>query len=168
MTKQYGHYGFPSDPIADCSIRLIHVALELCEIICNGVYNFSWIIGIPCAISSMNALFDKKGQINILGKFPSDSNARNITHICEFSNAVLRHAIRMLPGINEKTQSHIFTSGPGSLPSVLSRDQHENLCVFSYCHERPPDWTIVCTVLHVPVDRGIYIYRYVISTKILA
>ena len=59
MTKHYGRYGFPSDPIADWSIRLIHVALELCEITFNGVYNFSWIIAIPCGISSMNALFDK-------------------------------------------------------------------------------------------------------------
>ena len=38
--------------------------------------------------------------------------------------------------------------------------------LFSYCKELPSDWTVVSTVFHVPVDRGIY--RYVISTKILA
>ena len=131
MTKHYGRYGFPPDPIGDCSIRLIHVALELCEITCNGVYNFSWIIGIPSAISSMNTLFDKKTRlINILDKFPSDSNARNITHNCEFSNAVLGHAIRMFPGINEKTPSYLFSSGPGSLPSVLSRSTWKLMCFF--------------------------------------
>ena len=62
----------------------------------------------------MNALFDKKRWINILGKFPSDNNARNITHYYEFSDAVLRHAIRKLTGMNEKTQSYIFTLVPGS------------------------------------------------------
>ena len=130
MTRHYGRYGFPSDLIGDCSIRLIHVALELCEITCNGVYHFSRIIGIPCAIIGI----------------PCASNARNITHNCEFSNAVLRHAIRMLPGINEKTQSYIFTSGPGSLPSVLSVRIHMKIDgFFSYCHERPSDWTIVCS-----------------------
>ena len=149
MTKHYGRYGFPSDPIADCSIRLIHVALELCEITCNGVYNFSWIIGIPCAISSMNALFDKKRQVNILGKFPSDSNTRNITHNCEF-NAVLRQANRMLPGINEKTQSHIFTSGPGSLPSVLSRSTWKFMCFFliaTNAHQIEPLYAQFCMFL---------------------
>ena len=57
----------------------------------------------------MNANFDEKLQINVLGKFPSDSNARNITLNCEFSNTMLGHAIRMLRGMNEKTQSNIFT-----------------------------------------------------------
>ena len=167
MTKHYGCYGFPSDPIADCSIRLIHVALELCEITCNGVYNFSWIIDIPCVISSMNALFDKKRQINILGKFPSDNNARNITHNCEFSNAVLRHTIRMLPGINEKTQSHILRRVLEVCPAS-SPDQHENICVFfSYCHnarQTEPLYAQFCMFLLA----GEYIYRYVISTNILA
>ena len=53
MIKYNGRYGFSSDPISDHSIRLIHVALELCEITCNDVYTFSWIIGIPCVISSI-------------------------------------------------------------------------------------------------------------------
>ena len=109
MTKHYGRYGFQSDQ--HTSIRLIHVALELCEITCNGVYNSSWIIGIPCAISSMNAFFDKKPrQINILGKFPSDNNARNITHDCEFSNTVLRHAIWIFTSCHkrENTVLHFY------------------------------------------------------------
>ena len=166
MTKHYGRYGFPSNPIADCSIRLIHVALELCEVTCNGVYNFLWIIAIPCAISSMSALFDKKRQINILGKFPSDSNARTITHNCEFSNAVLRHAIRMLPGINEKTQSHIFTSGPGSLPSVLFRSTWKCICFFLL--PRTPARLNHCMHSFVCSCWPGNIYRYVILTKILA
>ena len=166
MTKHYGRYGFPSDPIADCSIQLIHVALELCEVTCNDVYNFSWIIGIPYAISSMNDLFDKKRQINILGKFPSDSNVRNITHNCEFSNAVLRHAIRMLPGINEKTQSYIFTSGPGSLPSVLSRSIWYFMCFFLL--PRTPARLNHCMHSFARSCWPGNIYRYIISTKILA
>ena len=65
MIKHYGRYGFPSDPIGDYSIRLIYVALELCEITYNDVYTFSWIIGIPCVISCMNALFDKRNDKSI-------------------------------------------------------------------------------------------------------
>ena len=81
----------------------------------------------------MNAHFDKKNPTK-LGKFPSDSNARNITHYYQLSDAVLGHAIRKLPDINEKAQSYIFTSGPGSLQIHM-----EIGMLFSYCQERPLD-----------------------------
>ena len=74
-------------------------------------------IDIACVILSMNVHFDKKGQVTILCKIPSYSNALIITLHCEFSNAVLGHAIQMLPGMNEKTQSYIFTSGSRLLPA---------------------------------------------------
>ena len=64
-----------------------------------------------CAIWDMNVHFDIKRQENILCKIPSDSNARNIIFYREFSNAVLGHAIRTFPGMNDETQSYIFTSG---------------------------------------------------------
>ena len=67
-------------------------------------------IDITCATLSMNVHFDKERQVTILCKIPSDSNARNITLYRELSNAVLGHAIRTLPGMNEKTQPYIFTS----------------------------------------------------------
>ena len=79
-----------------------------------------------------------------------------VTLYCEFSNVVLGHATRMLPGMNEKTQSYIFTSRPGSLCPL--QVNMEIGVLFSYCHERPLDWTIVCKVLHVPFEWGIYRY----------
>ena len=94
-----------------------------------------------CAILIMNVHFDIKRQENILCKNPSDSNARNTILYCEFSNAVLGHAIRTFPGMNEKTQSYIFTSG-----SIRLRTQRpleinmETGVSFSYCHERPSDF----------------------------
>ena len=94
-----------------------------------------------CAILSMNVHFDIKRQENILFQIPSDSNARNIILYCEFSNAVLGHAIRTFPGMNEKTQSYIFTSGSRRLRT--SRPLEINLetdVLFSYCHERPSDF----------------------------
>ena len=98
-------------------------------------------IDITCAILSINVHFDIKRQVNILCKIPSDSNARNIILYCEFSIAVLGHAIRTLPGMNEKTQSHIFTSGSRRLrtprPRVINM---ETDVLFSYCHERPSDF----------------------------
>ena len=92
-------------------------------------------------ILSMNVHFDIKRQVNILCKIPSDSNARNIILYCEFSNAVLGHAIRTLPGMNEKTQSHIFTSGSRRLRTPRPREINmETHVLFSYCHERPSDF----------------------------
>ena len=115
----------------------------------------------------MPFLTKKKRQINILGKFPSDSNARNITHNCEFSNAVLRYAIRMLPGINEKTQSYSFTSGPGSLPSVLSRSTWKLMCFF-FLLPRTPVRLNHCMHSFPCSCWPRNMYRCVISTKILA
>ena len=116
---------------------------------------------IICAILNTNAHFDKKGQINILGKFMFGSNARDITLYCEFSNAVFRHAIRMLPGMKKKTQSYICTWGSGNLLAqrVLQMNMEIDL-LFSYCHERPSDWTIGYKVLHVPSESGIFIDMY--------
>ena len=98
-------------------------------------------IDITCAILSMNVHFDIKRQVNILCKIPSDSNARNIILYCEFSNAVLGHAIRTLPGMNEKAQSYIFTSGSKRLSTPLPLEINmETDRLFSYCHERPSDF----------------------------
>ena len=102
-----------------------------------------------------------------MGKFPSDSNVRNITHNCEFSNAMLRHATRMLLGINEKTQSHIFTSGPGSLPSVLSRSTWKfmgGFLIATNARQTEPLYAQSACSCWCPGN----IYRYVISMKILA
>ena len=94
-----------------------------------------------CAILSMNVLFDIKRQENILCKIPSDSNARNIIFYCEFSNAVLGHAIRTFPGMNEKTQSYNLTSGSGRLRTPRPLEINiETDGLFSYCHERPSDF----------------------------
>ena len=96
---------------------------------------------ITCAILSMNVHFDIKRQENILCKIPSDSNARNIVFYCEFSNAVLGHAIRTLPGMNEKTHSYIFTSGSRRLRTPRPLEiKMETDVLFSYCHERPSDF----------------------------
>ena len=102
-------------------------------------------IDITCAILSMNVHFDKKQKQNGKCKIPSDSNARNITLYCEFSNAVLGHAIRTLPDMNEKTQSYIFTSGSRRLPAPRPLQINMEIGVlFSYCHERPSDLTMAC------------------------
>ena len=115
-------------------------------------------IDIACAILSMNVHFDKKRQVTILCKIPSDSNARNIALYCEFSNAVLRLAIRTLPGMNEKTQSYIFTSGCRRLPAPRPLEINVEIDVlFSYCHGRPSDLTMACKGLDVPLECGIYI-----------
>ena len=118
-------------------------------------------IDITCAILSMNVHFDIKRQVNILCKIPSDSNARNIILYCEFSNAVLGHAIRTLPGMKEKTQSHIFTSGSRRLRPPRPREINMEIDVlFSYCHERPSDFNHGMQVLDVPFEWGIYIDMY--------
>ena len=124
-------------------------------------------IDITCAILSMNVHFDIKRQVNILCKIPSDSNARNIIPYCEFSNAVSGHAIRTLPGMNEKTQSHIFTSGSRRLRTPRPREINmETDVLFSYCHERPSDFNHGMQSFGRSFWVG-NIYRYVLSAKCL-
>ena len=124
-------------------------------------------IDITCAILSMNVHFDIKRQINILCKIPSDSNARNIILYCKFSNAVLWHAIRTLPGMNEKTQSHIFKSGSRRLRTPRPWEINmETDVLFSYCHEHPSDFNHGMQSFGRSFWVG-YIYRYVLSTKFL-
>ena len=124
-------------------------------------------IDITCAILGMNVHFDIKRKINILCKIPSDSNARIITLYCEFSNAMLGHAIRTLPGMNEKTQSYIFTSGSRRLrcPRTLEINMEADV-LFSYCHERPSDFNHGMQSFGRSFWLG-NIYRYVLSTKFL-
>ena len=114
-----------------------------------------------CAIWGMNVHFDIKQQENILCKIPSDSNARNIILYCEFSNAVLGHAIRTFPGMNEKTQSYIFTSGSGRLctPRPLEINMETEVCFLIVTNARQI-LTTVCKVLDVPFEWGIYIDMY--------
>ena len=120
-----------------------------------------------CAILSMNVQFDIKRQENILCKIPSDSNARNIILYCEFSNAVLGHAIRTFPGMNEKTQSYGFTSGSRRLCTLRPLEINmETDVLFSYCHERPSDFNHGMQSF----GRSFWvrnIYRYALSTKFL-
>ena len=103
----------------------------------------------------------------MLCKIPSDSNARNILFYCEFSNAVLGHAIRTFPGINDETQSNMFTSGSRRLRTQrLLEINMETDVSFSYCHERPSDF------FHGMQSFGRSFWvgnidRYVLSTKFL-
>ena len=124
-------------------------------------------IDIACAILSMNVHFDIKQQVKILCKIPSNSNARNIILYCEFSNAVLGHAIRTLSGMNEKTQSHIFTSGSRRLHTPRPQEINmENDVLFSYCQERPSDFDHGMQSFGHSFYMG-NIYRYALSTKFL-
>ena len=119
------------------------------------------------AIWGMNVHFDIKRQENILCKIPSDSNARNIILYCEFSNAVLGHAIRTFPGMNEKTQFYIFTSGSRRLrtPRPLEINMETDVS-FSYCHERPSDFNHGMQSFGSSFWVG-NIDRYVLSTRFL-
>ena len=120
-----------------------------------------------CAIWGLNVHFDIKRQENILCKIPSDSNARNIILYCEFSNAVLGHAIRTFPGMNEKTQSCLFTSGSRHLRTPRPPEINmETDVLFSYCHERPSDFNHGMQSFGLSFWVG-NIYRYVLSTKFL-
>ena len=123
---------------------------------------------LPCSwMIDMNVHFDIKRQENILCKIPSDSNARNIILYCELSNAVLGHAIRTFPGLNEKTQSYIFTSGSRRLrtPRPLEINMETGV-LFSHCHERPSDFNHVMQSFVRSFWVG-NIYRYVLPTKFL-
>ena len=124
-------------------------------------------IDITCAILNMNVHFDIKRQINILCKIPSDSNARNIILYCEFSNAVIGHANRTLTGMNEKTQSYIFTSGSRRLrtPRPLEINKETDV-LFSNRHKRPSDFDHGMQSFGCSFWVG-NIYRYVLSTKFL-
>ena len=115
-----------------------------------------------CAILSMIVHFDIKRQESILYKIPSDSNARNIILYCEFSNAVLGHAIWTFHGINEKTQSYVFTSGSIDVcvPRVPWRSTWKLLCCFLIVMNARQILTMVCKVLDVPFEWGIYIDMY--------
>ena len=114
-----------------------------------------------CAIFSRNVNFDIKRQENILCKIPSNSKACNFILYCEFSNAVLGHAIRTFPGMNEKTQSYIFTSGSRRLrPRVPWRSTRKLMCCFLIFTNAHQILTIVCKVLDVPFEWGIYIDMY--------
>ena len=131
------------------------------------MYTFSWMIDNTCAILSMIVHFDIKWQENILCKIPSDSNARNIILYCKFPNAVLGHAIWTFPGMNEKTQSYIFTSGSRRLctPRPLEINMETDV-LFSCCHERPSDFNHGMQSFGRSFRVG-NIYRYVLSTKLL-
>ena len=113
-----------------------------------------------CAILSMNVHFDIKRQENTLCKIPSDSNARNIILYYEFSNAVPGHAIRTFPGMNERTQSYIFTSGTRRLrtPRPLEINMETDVSFFFIVTNARQILTTVCKVLDVPFEWGIGIY----------
>ena len=118
-------------------------------------------IDIACAILGMNVHFDIKRQENLLCKIPSDSNARNIILYCEFSNAVLGHAIRTLPGMNEKTQSYILSKVLDvCIPCVLWKSTWKLMCYFLIVTNARQILTTVGKVLDDPCEWGIYIDMY--------
>ena len=167
MIKHYGRYTFPSDPIVDYSIRLIYITLNITWNNLQWRLYFFMNDWYTCAIWGMNVHFDIKRRENILCKIPSNSNARNIILYCEFSNAVLGHAIRTFPGINKKTQSYIFTSGSKRLRTPRPLEINiETDVLFSYCHERPSDFNHGMQSFGCSFWVG-NIYRYVLSTKFL-
>ena len=91
-----------------------------------------------------------------------DTNARNIIFYCEFSSAVLGHAIRMFPGMNDETQSYIFTSGSRRFAyTAFPGDQHGNWCVVFSLSRTP--------VRFYPwyAKFWTFLLRYVLSTKFL-
>ena len=167
MIKHYGRYAFPSDAIVDFTIRLIYIALNITWNNLQWRLYFSWMIDNTCAIWGMNVHFDIKRQEKILCKIPSDSNARNIILYCEFSNAVLEHAIRTFPGMNEKTQSYIFTSGSRRLrtPRPLEINMETDV-LFNFCHELPSDFNHGRQSFGCSFWVG-NIYGYVLSMKFL-
>ena len=153
MIKHYGRDRFPSDPIVDYSIRLIFIALNITW------NNLQWHLYF-----FMN---DWYYMSNILCKIPSNSNPRIITLYCEFFNAMLGHAIRTLPGMDEKTQSYISTSGSRRLPYLRPLEINmETDVLFSNCHERPSDFNHGMQSFGRSFWVG-NIYRYVLSTKFL-
>ena len=157
MIKHYGRYGFPSDPIVDYSIRLIYIALNIMWN-CNDVYTFSWMIDNTSVILSMNVHFDIKRQENILCKIQSDSNAHNIILYCEFSNAVLGHAIRTLPGMNKKHSATFLRQVLDiCVPPVPWRSTWKLVCCFIIVTNARQILTMICKVLDVPFEWGIYI-----------
>ena len=115
-----------------------------------------------CAILSMNVHFDIKWQENILCKIPSDSNARNIILYCEFSNAVLGHAIRTFPGMDEKTQSYVFLRQvlDVCVPRVPLRSTWKLMCCFLIVTNARQILTMVCKFLDIPFEWGIYTDMY--------
>ena len=133
--KNYGRYRFPFDSIVDYKINLRRYKIMLNNLKLR-LY-FSWIIDIPWTISCMNAYFNKKRQLNILGKFQSDSNVRNSTHYCEFSNVLLRHATRMLAGMSERTVLHFYVRSWMFACLVSLAGQHENWSVVFLLSQTP-------------------------------
>ena len=133
--------------------------------------------------------FDIKRQVNILCKIPSDNNVRDIIMIilyCEFSNAVLGHATRRLPGMNEKTQSYIFTSGSRRLrtphrespwgafgdsrPVGALRPLEINMelmCCFLIVTNARQILTMVCKVFDVPFEWAILSTKFLIDQPTL-
>ena len=122
-------------------------------------------IDITCAILSMNIHFDIKRHVNILCKIPSDSNARDIILYCDFFNAVLGRAIRTLPCMNEK---HSPTFLRKVLDVCVPRVSWRSTWKLVYCFLIVPNGrqilTMVCKVLNVPFEWGIYIYIYTHTT----
>ena len=114
-----------------------------------------------CAIWGMNVHFDIKRQENRLCKILSDSNARNIILYCEFSNAVLGHAIRTFPGLNEKNIPTFLRQVLDiCVPRVPWRSTWKLMCCFLIVTNARQILTMVCKVLDVPFEWGIYIDMY--------
>ena len=110
-------------------------------------------IDVTCAILSMNVHFDKKNDNSVYCvKFRPIVTPVILHCIANFECSV----IRTLPGMNEKTQSYIFTSGSRRLHAPRPLEINMEIDVlFSYCYERPSDLTMICKVLNVSFECGI-------------
>ena len=112
-------------------------------------------IDITCVTLSMNVHSDIKRQVNILRKIRSDSNASNIILYFEFSNALLRHAIRTPPGMDEK--KFLRQVQDVCVPWLST---WELVCYFLIVTNARQILTMAYKVLDVPFEWGIYIDMY--------
>ena len=161
MIKHYGRDGFPSDRIVDYSIRLINIALNITWNNLQWRLYFFMKIDITSEILNMNVHFDIKRQVNILSKISSDSNARNIILYCEF-------LIQCLGMPSERFLAWTRKHSPTFLRQILDicvsrvswRSTWKLICCFLIVQNARHILTMVCKVLDVPFEWGIYIDMY--------
>ena len=119
-----------------------------------------------CAILSMNVQFDIKQQEKILCKIPSDSNARISYSIANFLMQYLgMPSERFLAWRRKHSPTFSRQVLNICIPSVPWRSTWKLVCCFLIVTNARQILTMVCKVLDVPFEWGIY--RYVLTTKFL-
>ena len=114
-----------------------------------------------CAIWGMNDHFDIKRQENILCKIPSDSNARTIKLYCKFSNACLgMPSEHFLAWTRKHSPSFLRQVLDVCVPRVHWGSTWKLMCCFLIVTNARQILTMVCKVLDVPFEWGIYIDMY--------